>query len=143
MRSLVPDEDRRLPGDLRHFRAAWHSWPRRREYGWMAAAALLALWLAVFGPLDLEAARVTAEIVEEEGARRAPADGSPPDLFAGDPRELHRMVWVFPLACRAPAAQWIHGWGDGRMPHEAHPVTGQRPWVCVNADLRRSGRHAK
>lgn len=108
----------------------------------MAVAALLSLWLAVFGPMDLEAARVTAAIVEEEGARRAPVGGSPPGLFTGDPRELHRLRIVFPLQCLAPEAQWIRQWGDGRTPYEAHPRTGQRPFVCVDADLRRKA-HAR
>ena len=111
------------------------TWPRRREYAWALATALLAIVAAV-GPFDLEAERVTAAIVEEEGARRAPANGLSPPLFAGDPRELHRNRPVFPLQCFPPEAQWIRQWGDGRTPYEAHPVTRQRPFVCVDADLR-------
>lgn len=130
-----PLERRALPEDLRRFPSTW---PRRREYAWAAIAAVLALYLGLVGPIDYEAERVSAAMLEEEVAQRAPAGGvSPPDPFAGDPRELHRFRMLVPLTCFPPEAQWIRQWGDGRMPYEAHHRTGQRPWVCVNADLRR------
>lgn len=131
-----PLERRELPEDLRLFHTTW---PRRREYLWAAIAAALSLYLAVVGPLAYEAERVSATIAKEEVALRAPTDGTPfsPHPFVGDPRELHRLQFSAPLACQPPKAQWVRQWGDGRTPYEPHPRTRQRPWVCVNADLRR------
>jgi hypothetical protein len=108
--------------DLRHFPTPVYSRARRREYLWAILAAVL--W--IFGP----------SLTEEEGARRASANGEPPTLFADDPRELHELQMIWPLGCFAPKGEWIHQWGDGRTPYEAHPITGERAWKCVNADLR-------
>lgn len=118
------------------------TWPRRREYLWMAIAAALALTLAVVGPIDLEAARVTeARVLEVEGALRASAAGFT-DPFAGVPDELPAQPMITPLGCFPPRAQWILSYGDGRLPGEAWP-DGTRPWRCVNADLRRKAHGPK
>ena len=98
------------------------SWPRKREYAWMAIAAMLALELLVVGPLDFQAAGVTAKIVEEEGARRAPAS-------AGDPRELPQRKLSHPLACLPPQGEWILHLRDGRMPGSTRETSPK----CVNA----------
>lgn len=113
------------------------TWPRPMEKVWAGIFFVGLIYLTVVGPVDLEAARVTAAITEEEGARRASAgrDPLPPTLFADDPRELHQLEMVMPLGCFPPEAQWIRSWGDGRTPYERWP-DGTRPWKCVDADLR-------
>lgn len=113
------------------------TWERPRTRLWQALAAALGLCVLLGVRVDLEALDARIGLSEEEGARRAPADGSPPDPFAGDPRELHRLRLDLPLACLPPTREWIRQWGDGRLPWETNPHTGQRAWVCVNADLRR------
>jgi len=127
--------------DLRHFDGAARERIRGFARGIVVGAiagGLLAAWWCKLGHMELEAARVTeARVLEVEGARRAPADGGL-TLFAGDPRELHRLVMIPPLGCFPPTGEWIRSWGDGQSPYESDPETGRRPWKCVNADLRRS-----
>lgn len=126
-----------LPDDVKAYSARRPGWDGT-QYVIAAIAVVLGFYVGLVGPVDLEAEKVTAAIVEEEVARRAAAGGVPPiSLFAADPRELHRLEFGLPLACFPPTREWIRQWGDGRTPYESHPRTGQRAWACVNADLRR------
>lgn len=109
------------------------SWPRKREYAWMAIAGALFLHLMVLGPIDYEAASVTAKIVEEEGARRASAaGGTPPWPVVGDPRELPQRKLSHPLRCLPPKSEWILQVRDGWVPGATRETSPK----CVNADLR-------
>ena len=96
----------------------------------MAVAAALAIELLVVGPLDFQAQSVTAKIVEEEGARRAPAaGGTSPMPVVGDPRELPQRKLSHPLACLPPKGEWILQVRDGRKPGATRETSPK----CVNA----------
>ena len=116
-----------LPQDMKDFHA---SWPRPREYGWMALAAALAFtsWLEVVPP--------STPFLEEEGMRAAEMVGEViAERLSADPRDLPSRTLSMPLRCLPPEAQWIRQWGDGRSPFERHP-DGTRPLRCVNAEPR-------
>jgi len=109
--------------------------PRRREFAWMAIAFALGC-VASVGSLDLEAAKVTQSIVEEEGARVAEQAGKAiADRHSADPRDLERGL-SSPLRCLEPYEQWIIQWGDGRLPRERQ-ADGRPGTRCTSADLRR------
>ena len=111
------------------------SWPRRREYAWMAIAFALGCFLAVGRP-DFEAAQVTQSIVEEEDARVAGIAGEViADRFAGDPRGLPQRRLSSPMRCLEPYEQWIVQWGDGRLPWQRQR-DGRPGGRCTHADLR-------
>ena len=110
--------------------------PRRREFAWMAIAFALGC-VASVGSLDLEAAKVTQSIVEEEGARVAGLVGEViAARHAGDPRDLPQHKLSMPLRCLEPYEQWIIQWGDGRLPRERQ-ADGRPGTRCTSADLRR------
>lgn len=122
-----------IPEDLRRYATGYRSWPRRREYAWMAIVVALGILHAI-GPEDQRASRVTQRIVEEEGARAAQRMG---EVIAAQhsagPRGSDGQRLSNPILCRgANGDQWVL---QGERTARARPVP-----VCVNADLRRHAR---
>lgn len=129
-------DDRRVrPAYARPHSELLETWPRRREFAWMALAAVLAIIVAVGGP-DERAHVVAQKTSEEEGARPPRPAMAPLWLVEGEPRVLMRSYLTYPLQCPPDRAQVLYSWGSGRSIYQrqrdGHPARR-----CVNADLRR------